>query len=307
MILEPKQKRIAYLGIGAFLAIVAVFVISSMIVQIPSGRSGILLVWGESTEAWNPGLHIKWPIGQEVQLVDTTIQKAESAESTASKDLQEVTTTVAVNYRLNPNLVMDTWNDFRRDYEVRVIKPAIEESLKAVTAKYTAEELVSKREDVKQTLDALLTNRVENIDGKQYFIVVQVSLTDFQFSPSFSKAIEAKVEQEQIALAERNKLLTIQYQQQQKVITAEAEKNATIARAEGEARATILNAVAQANATRLNAEAMAYQIDLINSKISNSPYYINYEWIKAWDGKLPMTVFGDDNIELLLQGGITTP
>ena len=82
--------------------------------------------------------------------------------------------------------------------------------------KFTAEELVSKREDVKRTLDILLTERVESIDGVQYFEVIQVSLTDFQFSSSFSQAIDQKVEQEQIALTEQNRLLTIEYQQQQK-------------------------------------------------------------------------------------------
>ena len=199
-------------------------------------------------------------------------------------------------------LLDDTFEDFRHDYITRVIRPAIEESLKATTAKFTAEELITQRPEVKRMLDIELGDRLENIQGKQYFIFVQASLTDFQFSESFTDAIENKVTQQQRALEAENKLRQIEAEAQQQVIQAKAEKEAAIARAEGEARAIYLRAMAEANATRVQAEAQSYQIQLINQMIADNPFYIQYEWIKAWDGRLPSTVFGDENIELLLQG-----
>ncbi|MBN2335517.1 prohibitin family protein [Candidatus Bathyarchaeota archaeon] len=274
----------------------------SSIVTIEAGYNGILLQGGEAIDVWRPGWHFKLPFVQTVERMDMQIQKAESTESTATQDLQEVSTTVAVNFRLNPDNVLDIFEDFRHDYITRVIRPAIEESLKATTAKFTAEELITQRPEVKRMLDIELGDRLENIQGKQYFIFVQASLTDFQFSKSFTEAIESKVTQQQRALEAENKLRQIEAEAQQQVIQAKAEKEAAIARAEGEARAIFLRAMAEANSTRVQAEAQSYQIQLINQMIADNPYYIQYEWIRAWDGRLPTTVFGDENIELLLQG-----
>jgi regulator of protease activity HflC (stomatin/prohibitin superfamily) len=158
-----------------------------------------------------------------------------------------------------------------------VIKPNIEETLKATTALYRAEELITKRAEVKSTFDEILAERLSvfNID------VVSVSLTDFQFSPSFSAAIEEKVTAEQEALKAKNVLERIRYEAQQQIIQAEAGSNATIARALGEAQARLI----EANAT---AEA----IQLITSQMTDE--YAQYLWLNQWDGKLPLVITGDE-------------
>ena len=165
------------------------------------------------------------------------------------------------------------YTELRQDYVSRVIKPNIEESLKATTAQFRAEELVTKRPQVKTAFDGILAERLEvfNIE------VVAVSLTDFQFSPAFSAAIEAKVTAEQAALEAKNKLEQIRYEAQQQIIQAEAERNATIARAKGEAEAAIIEAVATAKA-----------IEMITSQMT--PEYAQYLWLTQWDGKLPLVV-----------------
>jgi regulator of protease activity HflC (stomatin/prohibitin superfamily) len=278
---RPNSKLSNFLARrSGLIAVILVIVIfgGALYVQgfkrIPAGYRGVLLTWGKVEERILPeGLGFIIPFVQSVELMNVQVQKAESTESTATNDLQEITTTVAVNFRLRPNAVNEIYRELRQDYVSRVIKPNIEESLKAATALYKAEALIQQRAIVKATFDDILAERLDvfNID------VVAVSLTDFQFSPSFSAAIEAKVTAEQQALEAKNKLEQVRYEAQQQIIQAEAEKNATIARAQGEAEAAIIEA-----------DATAQSIELITSQMT--PEYAQYLWLSQWDGKLPAVV-----------------
>jgi regulator of protease activity HflC (stomatin/prohibitin superfamily) len=272
------KKLTGYATVFIIVAVIAIIILSQATVTIPAGHRGVLLTFGKvENTIFQEGLNFKIPFTQSVILMNVQIQKAESTESTATKDLQEVSTTVAVNFRLNPLKVNDIYKDLRQDYISRVIKPNIEETLKATTAQYRAEELVTKRAEVKSTFDDILVERLSkfNID------VVSVSLTDFQFSTSFSAAIEAKVIAEQQALQAKNTLEQIRYEAQQQIIQAEAERNATIARAQGEATAQIIKANATSRA-----------IELITSQMT--PEYAEYLWLQQWDGKLPVVLSGQD-------------
>jgi regulator of protease activity HflC (stomatin/prohibitin superfamily) len=244
-------------------------------IRVPAGNRGVLITWGGKVEdkVLGEGLSFIIPFIQSVEFMNVQVQKAESTESAATLDLQEVTTTVAVNFRLSPSAVNTIYRELRQDYVSRVVKPNIEESLKAATAQYTAEELVTKRALMKGTFGDILDDRLAVFDIE----VIAVSLTDFQFSASFAAAIEAKVTAEQQALEAKNKLEQIRYEAQQQVIQAEAEKNATIARAQGEAEAAII----EANAT-------AKAIEVITSQMT--PEYAQYLWLAQWDGKLPLVV-----------------
>ncbi len=261
----------------AVIAVIGLVVVTSVFVRVPSGYRGVLMTFGKvEDKVLQEGLNYKVPFSQTVVLMNVQIQKAESTEATVTQDLQEVATTVAVNFRLNPSKVNEIYKDLREDYVTRVIKPNIEESLKAVTADFRAEELVTKRAEVKATFDDILVERLSvfNID------VISVSLTDFQFSASFSQAIEAKVIAEQMALQAKNTLEQIRYEAQQQIIQAEAAKNATIARAEGDAFAQII----QANAT-------AQSIKLITEQMTAE--YSQYLWLQQWNGELPVVYSGD--------------
>lgn len=265
------------------IAIAGITVASTAAVRVPSGYRGVLMTWGKVEDTiFNEGLNFKVPFSQSVILMNVQIQKAESTESTATRDLQEVSTTVAVNFRLNPLYVNEIYKDLRQDYIDRVIKPNIEESLKATTALFRAEELVTKRSEVKQTFDDILAERLSIFNIQ----VVSVSLTDFQFSPGFADAIEAKVTAEQQALVAKNELEKIRYEAQQQIIQAEAAKNATIRRAEGDALAQIISA----NAT-------ADSIEIITAQMTDE--YAQYLWLIQWDGKLPL-VFTQDESGLII-------
>ena len=242
--------------------------------RVPAGYRGVLLTWGKpEVKILGEGLNFVIPFIQSVELMNVQVQKAESTESAATNDLQEVSTTVAVNFRLNPSSVNQIYRELRQDYVVRVIKPNIEESIKAATSQFRAEELITNRATVKAVFDDILEERLSVFDIN----VIAVSLTDFQFSPAFAAAIEAKVTAEQAALEAQNYLEQVKYEAQQQVIQAEAEKNATIARAEGEARAVVIEA-----------DATAQAIEVITGQMT--PEYAQYLWLTQWDGKLPLVV-----------------
>ncbi|MFH1180771.1 MAG: prohibitin family protein [Candidatus Bathyarchaeota archaeon] len=265
------------------IAIAGIAIVSTATVRVPSGYRGVLLTWGKVEDTvFNEGLSFKVPFSQTVVFMNVQIQKAESIEATATKDLQEVSTTVAVNYRVDPLYVNKVYRELREDYVDRVIEPNIKESLKATTALFRAEELVTKRAEVKQTFDEILAERLSIFNIQ----VIAVSLTDFQFSPSFAAAIDAKVTAEQQALVSKNDLERIRYEAQQQIIQAEAAKNATIARAEGDAFAQILTA----NAT-------AQSIQIITSQMTDE--YAQYLWLIQWDGKLP-AVFTKEGSGLII-------
>ena len=265
------------------IAIAGITIVSTATVRVPSGYRGVLLTWGKVEDTvFDEGLNFKVPFSQTVIMMNVQTQKAESIEATATKDLQEVSTTVAVNYKLDPLHVNEVYKDLRQDYVDRVIKPNIQESLKATTALFRAEELITKRAEVKQTFDDILAERLSIFNIQ----VIAVSLTDFQFSPSFSAAIDAKVTAEQQALVSKNELEKIRYEAQQQIIQAEAAKNATIARAEGDALAQII----EANAT-------ARSIQIITSQMTEE--YAQYLWLIQWDGKLP-AVYTKDGSGLII-------
>ena len=273
----PNMKRLsAPLTALIIVALVGLVLVLS-VVQVPPGHRGVLLTFGKVEDTILPeGLSFKMPITQSVVYMNVQVQKAESVESTGTKDLQEVSTTVVVNFRLDPGKVNVIYQDLREDYVSRVVKPNIEETLKATTAYFKAEELITKREELKDTFDDILNERLSKFNIE----VVAVSLTDFQFSKTFSDAIEAKVVAEQDALQAKNKLEQIRYEAQQLIIQAEAQKNATIARALGDAQANIIEANATAEAIRRITEQMTDE-------------YALYLWLNQWDGKLPVVYTGD--------------
>ena len=149
-------------------------------------------------------------------------------------------------------------------YESRVIQPAVEEVVKQVTARYNAEELITKRPQVKADIEQEITTRLNVYNIKTDVI----SITDFQFSPLFAQAIESKVEAEQKAQKAENDLIRIEVEARQLEAQAEGLAAANIAEASGEAEA----------------------IKIINEALAQNPFYL--EWLKtqAWDGKLPLVV-----------------
>ena len=253
--------------IGVIVLIIIGVVASASAQIVDSGHRGVLLHWNAIDIASPPleeGLHFVVPFQDSIVNMEIRTLKFVTATSAASKDLQTVSTEVTVNYRPAPNAVNVLYKEVGLQYESRVIQPAVEEVVKQVTANYNAEELITKRPQVKSDIEQEITTRlnVYNINTDV------ISITDFQFSALFASAIESKVEAEQKAQKAENDLIRIEVEARQLEAQAEGLAAANIAEASGEAEA----------------------IEIINKALAENPFYL--EWLKtqAWDGKLPLVV-----------------
>ena len=258
----------AKIVVGAIIVLIIIGIVASASVKIvESGNRGVLTHWSAVDLAAPPlaeGIHFVVPFQDEVVQIEVRTLKYDKDTRSASKDLQTVQTTVTVNYHADQERVHILYKEIGLDYENRVIQPAIEETVKQVTANYNAEELITKRPLVKADIENAIRERLELFNVKTEVI----SITDFDFSDLFSKAIESKVEAEQKAQKAENDLIRIEVEARQLEAQAEGLASANIAEARGESEA----------------------ISIINQALSNNPYYI--EWLKtqAWDGKLPLVV-----------------
>ncbi len=257
--------KLVFLGI---IVLIIIGVIASASVQIvDAGHRGVLLHWNAVDIIAPPldeGLHFVVPFQDNVVNVEVRTLKYVKAASASSNDLQAVSTEVTVNYHPNPETVNKLYQEVGLNYEVRVIAPAIEEVVKQVTANYIAEELITKRPQVKSDIEIEITKRLDIFDIETDVI----SITDFQFSDLFARAIESKVEAQQKALKAENDLQRIEVEARQREAQALGIAKANVAEAQGEAEA----------------------IKIINQALAQNPNYL--EWLKtqAWDGKLPLVV-----------------
>lgn len=214
-------KRIPWTLVGV-VVIVLVLIRIAPFVTVPAGHRGVVTLFGKvQPEALGEGLHLINPFAR-VTNVTTRIQKTDSQGDAASRDLQQVTTHIALQYHLIPDAVATFYQRIGMRYEETIIAPQIQETFKAIVARYTAEELITKREEVRGHIRDLLAEKLAVLTG-QALAVDDFSITNFAFSRNFSAAIEAKQEAEQLALKAKRDLERIQVEAQQKIATAEAE------------------------------------------------------------------------------------
>ncbi|MBU1091721.1 prohibitin family protein, partial [Patescibacteria group bacterium] len=151
--MNEKFKDINFKKFAKYIAIglIAIIILFGSFGTIGAGERGVLLQFGAvKDKIFDEGLYIKIPIIQDVVKIDVKIQKDEIPASASSKDLQIVTSKIALNYHLDPNSVNKIWQEIGKNYNTRIIAPSIQEAVKSVTAKFTAEELITKREEVKE-------------------------------------------------------------------------------------------------------------------------------------------------------------
>lgn len=249
----PRLSRMILIPI---IVIAAVSIVFGTFITIPAGHRGVVLEFGKVTDRiLNEGFYTVTPFVNSVQTMDVRTQKYEAEASAASKDLQDTSTKVALNYHLNPARVNELYQTIGVEYQDTILKPAIQEVVKASTAQFGAKELITDRQSVKDKIDSALESRLE----PRGIIVETVSITDFTFSPQFTQAIEDTVKSQQLVIKAENDLKIIQ-------IEAQQEK----ARGLG---------VSQA-------------IELIQAQLAKSPQYVQYLATQKWDGKLPAVTGG---------------
>lgn len=235
---------------------------------IGAGERGVIMDFGKVRDntVLSPGIHFVIPVYNTIARLDVQTQVYESETMAASKDLQDAKTKIALNYHIDTSAVNVLYRDIGVDYQTRIIIPAIHEVVKASTAKYNADELITKRESVKDMIQSGLYDRLSG----RGIIVEQISITNFEFSQQFSQAIEQKVTAQQNALRAENDLKRIEIEARQKIATAEGDKQSTILSAEGKAK----------------------EIEIIQKQLQTSPTYISYLATRQWDGHLPQVTGG---------------
>ena len=215
---EYGNINIPIVGIAVGFVIIAL--LFSTVYIVDAGQRSVILTWGKpSMDASGEGLHFKFPIAQSVKTFEVRTQKIETEADAASKDLQDVQTKVALNFHLMPESVPKLYQEVGFAYKERIIDPAIQESLKSVSARFTAEELISRRTEVRQAMQQTISDKL----SKYFIIVDDLNIVNFQFSEEFDKAIEEKVTAEQRKLKAEMDLERIKVEKQQKITQAEAE------------------------------------------------------------------------------------
>ncbi|MGH9982558.1 MAG: prohibitin family protein [Nitrososphaeraceae archaeon] len=272
--------RITKVAIPIIIGVIITGILITISIKIvDAGNRGVLLNFGavDTSRSLSEGLHFIVPVRDSVVQMEVRTQKIVEDAASASGDLQEVRTQVALNFHLDPGNVQLVYKGLGLDYANRVIVPAIQESVKQVTARFNAEELITQRESVKTEIEQQIRARLAPYN----IIVDAMSITEFQFSPEFVQAIEAKVAAQQRALQAQNELVRIEIEAQQAEARAVGNQQANIARAEG---------IRQANVLQAQGEAQA--ITTIDEQLRHSPTYL--EWLKSqsWDGQLPLVVGG---------------
>ncbi|MEP6961667.1 MAG: prohibitin family protein [Acidobacteriota bacterium] len=216
-----------------------------------AGERGILLRFSAVTgKIYNEGLYFRWPFIENVIKIDIKVQKNQVEATAASKDLQTVHSDVAFNFHINAAKVASIYPEAGVDYNQRIIAPVLQEAVKASTAKFTAEELITKREVVREDTKVALREKLE----PRGIMVDEFNIVNFAFSSTFNSAIEAKVTAEQSALAARNKLEQIKFEADQRIAEA-----------------------------RGKAEAIRVESDALRS----NPQILELRALEKWDGVLP--------------------
>lgn len=234
--------------------------------QINSGHRGVVLQFGRVTDrTLGEGLYFVKPFLNSVVAMDVQTHAYEAPAEAASKDLQDVNTKVTLNYYLDTKKVNEVYRNLRQDYLERIVKPAVQESVKATTAKFNAEELITERPTVKNQIETALRDRL----AQHGIIMETLSITDFKFSEEFTRAIEAKVSAAQKALEAKNKLDQVKVEAEQAAAEAKGKADAAIVNAEGYKQSKILEAEGDAQATLTRAEAQAEANEMVNKTLTD--------------------------------------
>ncbi len=207
----------------ALVALLIFLLFLNPFVIIGAGERGVVLNFGAvSPSVLGEGLHMRLPIMQKIIKMDVKVQKSQTDAEAASKDLQETFSTIALNFHILPEKVNWIYQKLGADFKERIIDPAVQEVVKAVTAKYTAVEVITQREKVRSEIRELLKQRLMTYN----IIVDDFSIVNFKFSNQFTQAIESKQTAEQLALKAQRDLERIKIEAEQKVTQAKAEAEA---------------------------------------------------------------------------------
>ncbi len=276
-------RRLAALAVAVFLALI---VLPNCFATVPVGSTGIMLTMGKVEDtALSEGMHFKIPFVQRIVSMDNRVKKLELSTEAFSKDIQTVSATLAVNYRLQTEKTFAIYKTAGTAYEDNLIVPATHEVLKSVCAQYTAEELISKRAESSDKMRDELDAKLSQIG----ISITDFNIIDFDFSDEFISAVESKQVAEQLKkkAATENETAIAQAEREKQVSIKQSEAEAERVRiaAEAQAQSTLIAAQAEADAVKLAADAEAYRLEQVGRQLTDKT--ILNTLADNWNGELP--------------------
>ena len=226
---------------------------------VAEGERAILTTFGKaSNHIYEAGLHVKWPLIQDVKTFDVKTIRADFKTETYTKDIQTARITVSYSYNLISNDIIETYKTYGNQWQERILYPNLEQAVKAEVGTWNADQMVANRDKVASNILASLQARM--IEHSYPVSITNFQMINIDYSDQFEQAIEKKVVAEQAALEEANKTKQVEQKAKQQLVSAEAE----------------------AKSMKIRATALA-----------NNPKLVNYEFVQKWDGKLPQIMTGD--------------
>jgi len=254
---DPKARFQGSIGSIIGVVVIVISLIAGSFTTIPAGHRGVVIRFSAITGGiLDEGLRTKLPFIDSVVKMSVQTQKYEADSLAVTNDLQDVSTTIALNWHLDPGMAAEVYRTLGLEFIDRIAAPAIQETIKQVTAKFNAEDLILRRDEVKGAITDSLSNRL----FERGIITETVSITNFQFSETFTAAIEAKVAAEQAVLEATNKLERVKVEAQQREAEAKGEADARIAKAIGEAEYIRVVTEAQVAANQAIAESLTPEV-----------------------------------------------
>lgn len=260
--MNEERNAFVSLIVGTIILVVGLTAFASATESVDIGERVVVVGFGEVKEVLTEGFHFVNPFYSTYSF-DVRNTKYETGAQAASQDLQRVAISAVVNYTLNESSVAEVYKTYGTNYIDRIFAQNVQESIKSVSAKYPATELVTKRDDVKAEFKARLQESMPAI-----VTITDVAITNVDFSDSFDASVEAKVKAEQDALTAKNRLEQIKFEADQRVAQAEGEAKAIKAQAEAITKA-------------------------------GGKEYVQLKWIEKWSGNLPNYMLDGSNTLLL--------
>lgn len=260
--MEMSKKGIVALVIGAIVLLVGMIILFASTTIVPTGHIGVVTLYQNVQDKYlDAGFHWIKPFVEDVHDVDIRTQKYANTVEGSAKDLQIVNVTMSINYQIKPDKVTELYAKVGEHYNDIILNPALQSSLKASMAKYTAEEMITKRAEVATSITEELNVRLD-----EFFTISAVNLENIDFTDEYNKAIEAKTTNQQKAEAEKAKLEITKVQNEQKINTAEAE----------------------AKVRELQSQSVT------DKSLEQLRLEIQRELIQKWNGQFPSTMLGDN-------------
>lgn len=260
--MEMNKKGVVALVIGAIILLVGMIMLFASTSIVPTGHIGVVTLYSKVQDKYlDAGFHWVKPFVEDVHDVDIRTQKYSNTVEGSAKDLQIVNITMSINYQIKPEKVTELYAKVGKDYSNIILNPALQSSLKASMAQFTAEEMITKRAEVSNTITKELNESLDN-----YFLISAVNLENIDFTDEYNKAIEAKTTNQQKAEAEKAKLEITKVQNEQKINTAEAE----------------------AKVRELQSKSVT------DKSLEQLKLEIQRELIQKWNGQFPTTMLGDN-------------